>query len=74
MGRRPGEGDIVATRSDGTALKRYSGDEPLSSMSGSILECCLYAGTSCGKVTDIPTIAELVPGLWSDHRALTQGE
>ena len=59
-GARPGEGDIVARRSGGHVLTRYSDDPPRAGDRGSILATCLYAGTSVSGIDDIPGAGELV--------------
>ena len=62
-GARPGEGDVVVHRPEGSVLTRYSDDPPRVSDRGSILASCLYAGTSVGGIDDIPSAAELVSRL-----------
>ena len=67
--RRPGEGDIVARDASGYEVKRYSFNKPVKSIvEGDVDDWCLYSGTSCGKVTDIPGASELVHRLWKDAR------
>ena len=69
-GRRPGEGDIVARVGSDYEVKRYSSDTPVSSVSGdNVGDWCLYAGTSCDKVTDIPSVSELVHRLWQESHS-----
>ena len=48
-GRRPGEGDVIATRS-GTPIVRYSDAQPTMSTAGDIESMALYAGMSVGVV------------------------
>ncbi len=65
-GQRPGEGETVAYTKDGRSIGRYHYAAPHAEMTGNILAMCLYAGTSCGSVQDIPPAAELVVRLWSE--------
>lgn len=65
-GRRPGEGDIVAYRLDGSPCRRYDDTPPLAGMTGRIDELCLFAGTGCDEINDIPTAEELVRRLWEE--------
>ena len=61
-GRRPGEGEVLATRA-GAAIARYSDDPPVSGDEGAIDEMCLYAGEGCGAIEDLPPVAELLDRL-----------
>ena len=61
-GRRPGEGDVLATRA-GAAIERYSDDPPVTGDEGAIDEMCLYAGEGCGAIEDLPPVAELLERL-----------
>ena len=66
-GKRPGEGDIVARGESGYEVKRYDHYTPMRSINeGEVSDWCIYAGTSCDKVTDIPSASELVHRLWKD--------
>ena len=65
-GNRPGEGDVLATDSSGFQVRRYASDTPLAQFEGQIDELCLYAGSGCGKITDLPSVAELVARLWRE--------
>ena len=58
-GTRPGEGAVVLRRADGD-VERYSSDPPRDGDRGSILEACLYAGTSVHGIDDIAPAGELV--------------
>jgi len=48
-GARPGEGEVVATRT-GSPIVRYSDAQPTSSTTGDIDAMALYAGVSVGRV------------------------
>ncbi len=65
-GSRPGEQEFVAQMSSGEKVRRYSSKTPTDAMTGDILDCSLYAGTSVGKITDIPKAKELVLRLWNE--------
>ena len=67
VGRRPREGDIVARDSAGYEVERYSSDYPKVFYKESQMDdMCLYAGTGCTKINDIPSVSELVRRLSED--------
>lgn len=66
VGSRPGEGDTVAVTADGEAILRYEDAAPKLGYTGDIEAMCLYAGTGCGAITDIPAAGELVERLWRE--------
>ena len=67
VGKRPGEGDIVARGKSQNQIKRYDHYTPMQSITdGDANEWCLYAGTSCEGVKDIPSASELIHRLWTD--------
>lgn len=68
-GKRPGEGDIVATGPDGSKVLRYSYLSPLRELEGAVTECALFAGLGVGFVKDVPTAGELVERLWRECEA-----
>ncbi|HLV81983.1 MAG TPA: nitronate monooxygenase, partial [Chthonomonadaceae bacterium] len=71
-GRRPGEGEIVATSASGEPILRYEDTAPRAGMTGQVLDMALYAGTGCGAITDLPTAAELIERLYAEcQRALS---
>ena len=65
-GKRPGEGDVVATGSDGTKLLRYKGRMPSRGLDGAVTDCPLYAGISVEFVKDLPAAGVLVERLWRE--------
>lgn len=65
-GKRPGEGDVIATRPDGSKVLRYSFRSPLRGLEGSVTECPLWAGLSVEFVKDLPPAGELVQRLWRE--------
>lgn len=66
IGRRPGEGDVIATRPDGETIVRYSPVPPLRGFRGSVTDLAMYAGMGVGSVSDIPTARELVERIWAE--------
>jgi nitronate monooxygenase len=72
VGKRPGEGDVLAMRPDGRTVLRYATSSPLASFAGSqLLDCALYAGEGVGAVRDIPAAGDLVLRLWNECVAAT---
>ena len=65
-GKRPGDGEAIATRPDGSKVLRYDYRSPYRGMEGAVTECALYAGLSVDYVKDIPRAAELVERLWQE--------
>jgi nitronate monooxygenase len=68
-GRRPGEGDVVATGPDGNKFLRYSSFAPGRELQGTPVEMALYAGLSAEFVKDLPAAGELVERLWQECQA-----
>ena len=66
-GKRPGEGDILATNAitGGTKL-RYSTRIPEPGDRGAITELALLAGQGVDAIRDIPSAGELVARLWKE--------
>jgi nitronate monooxygenase len=63
-GSRPGEGETVAVTPDGESILRYEDTAPRVGYTGDLEAMCLYAGTGCGAIDDIPRAAELLERLW----------
>lgn len=63
-GHRPGEHEAVL-RMGGEALPRYSVVPALRGMTGDVRASALYAGTGVGRITDCPSVRELVTDLAS---------
>lgn len=68
-GRRPGEGDRIAKDPAGHEFVRYDDTAPRATMTGNPEAMCLFAGTSCDSIKDIPYAAELVERLWRECEA-----
>lgn len=69
VGSRPGEGEVIAITAQGEAIYRYEDTAPKQGCTGDVEAMCLYAGTGCGAISDIPSAAELVERLWRECRA-----
>ena len=59
-GRRPGEGELVTTRSNGEKVPRYSAYVPDRDFHGAAREMALMAGLGVEYVKDLPSAGELV--------------
>ena len=68
-GQRPGENDVLASNANGSLIKRYDDAPPQQQTSGQILDCCLYAGTGCGVIENIPSAAQLIAQLFDQNTA-----
>ena len=66
VGNRPGEGDVVATRQNGTTVVRYSHTPPAQGLRGTVTDLAMYAGMGVGDVRDVPTARQLVERLWAE--------
>lgn len=71
-GRRPGENDTIAYRADGQPILRYADTVPRADTTGEVLDMCLYGGTSCEAIHDVPQVSELIHRLWSECVAARQ--
>jgi nitronate monooxygenase len=66
-GKRPGEGDVVATMPDGGKVLRYAFFHPNAAVTGDqLLDLALYAGDGVGAVRDLPAAGDLVARLWKE--------
>lgn len=65
-GRRPGEGDVVATAANGRKLIRYSLALPQKDMTGTVTDLAMYAGQGVGDIQDIPTVEALLTRMWAE--------
>ena len=66
IGSRPGEGETIATTATGEAIHRYEDTAPQAGYTGNIEAMCLYAGTGCPAINDVPSAGELVKRLWRE--------
>ena len=71
-GKRPGEGDVLATNAvTGAVKRRYGVSNPQPDDHGALAELVLYAGQGVDAIRDIPSAGELVVRLWSECMAGT---
>jgi nitronate monooxygenase len=59
-GQRPGEGDVLATRADGSEIVRYASVSPRVGMTGNIAELSLWAGQGVGLVRGVVPAGQIV--------------
>jgi nitronate monooxygenase len=72
-GKRPGEGEAIATQTDGSKILRYQFRSPLREFAGSVTECPMWAGTSVEVIKDLPGAGGLVGRLWRECEAAPAG-
>lgn len=68
-GMRPGEEEVLAECSVNDTIFRYDDTVPVETTTGKINECCLYAGTGCGKINNTPGVDQLLSDIWSEYQA-----
>jgi nitronate monooxygenase len=69
-GKRPGEGDVLATNSiTGAVKRRYAVSGPTPGDAGALIELALYAGQGAAAIRDVPGAGELVERLWKEYLA-----
>jgi nitronate monooxygenase len=66
LGERPGEGDVIAETADGEAIYRYEDTAPKQGYAGDIEAMCLYSGTGCAVIHDVPPAGDLLQKLWRE--------
>ena len=59
-GLRPGEGDTIATRSNGRGMERYAAAPPLAGMTGQIEAMAMYAGQGVQGIRGVLSAASIV--------------
>ena len=59
-GQRPGEGETIAYRADGSSIVRYSHVIPLQDFNGNLESLALYAGQATNLVTTIKTASDIL--------------
>jgi NAD(P)H-dependent flavin oxidoreductase YrpB (nitropropane dioxygenase family) len=65
-GKRPGEGDVVATRANGTKVLRYGIATPSRGLEGTVTDLAMYAGQGVGDIHDMPPVRDLLARIWSE--------
>jgi len=66
VGKRPGEGDIVASGPGGAKIIRYSITPPRKSFEGVVTDLAMYAGQGVDDVKDLPKAHNLIERLWAE--------
>jgi nitronate monooxygenase len=69
-GGRPGEGETIANRADGTPIVRYSSAMPVESITGEIEALSMWSGQGIGIVDRVQPAAEIVRELAADADAV----
>jgi len=65
-GKRPGEGDVVATGANGRKVLRYGIGTPSRGLEGTVTDLAMYAGQGVGDIHDIPPVRELLARVWAE--------
>jgi NAD(P)H-dependent flavin oxidoreductase YrpB (nitropropane dioxygenase family) len=60
---RPGEGDLVLHTTQGRSVPRYFVSPPAAGMTGEPEAAVMYAGTGVARISDVPSVVELIAGL-----------
>ncbi|UCH48878.1 MAG: nitronate monooxygenase [Betaproteobacteria bacterium] len=69
-GKRPGEGDVLATKPDGRPVLRYATLSPTNVLTGNgVADCALWAGMGVGLINELPSASDLVHRLWAECEA-----
>ncbi len=68
VGSRPGENDATGMNAQGESILRYEDTAPRQGFTGDVEAMCLYAGTGCAHIHDVPPAGELILRLWRDCR------
>lgn len=66
VGQRPGENESVGASTNGEPILRYEDTAPRQGFTGDIEAMCLYAGTGCNHIHDVPTVGEILARLWAE--------
>ena len=72
-GQRPGEGEVLATRPDGTELVRYGSSAVEAGAVGRIEELSLWCGQGVGLVREVLPAAEIVRRTTAEAEAILGG-
>ena len=60
LGKRPGEGDVVATSANGSDVLRYQSKSPSADLTGSIEAASMWAGQGVSMVNEIQSAGDIV--------------
>ena len=69
-GARPGEGEAVAIRSDGSPVLRYESEPPANDMTGDWEAMTLYAGQGVALIGEVKPAADIVADTVAEARRL----
>jgi len=72
-GRRPGEGEAVAARPDGTEIVRYSSADPELGATGDLEALAHYAGQSAGLIHEVLPGGEIVRRMAAEAERVLAG-
>jgi NAD(P)H-dependent flavin oxidoreductase YrpB (nitropropane dioxygenase family) len=72
-GQRPGEGEVLARRPDGSEILRYQSVSVRDTASGDIEELSLWAGQGVGLVREVLPAAEIVRRTVEEAEAALSG-
>jgi NAD(P)H-dependent flavin oxidoreductase YrpB (nitropropane dioxygenase family) len=67
-GQRPGEGEVLATRADGSEVVRYTSMSPRDTLTGRVDELSLWCGQGAGLIREVLPASEIV------HRTVAEAE
>jgi nitronate monooxygenase len=69
VGERPNEHEVVAHKTNGQPILRYSDDGPLLGTTGNLEALALYAGQSAGLINEVKSAADIVADLMLEMEA-----
>lgn len=72
-GKRPGEGQVIASSPTLGNIHRYSSDTPGRDIEGDVEAMSLYAGQSAGLVQDVKPAAEILRAIVEEAEAVLEG-
>ena len=72
-GARPGEGEPVAARADGSPIPRYASSDPEQGMTGDLEALALYAGQGAALVRDVLPAGEIVRRMAAEAERILAG-
>jgi nitronate monooxygenase len=72
-GQRPGEGDVLAHRADGSEIVRYQSISVRDSVSGNVADLSLWAGQGAALVHDVLPAGEIVRRVTAQAEAVLAG-
>lgn len=67
-GERPGEGEVLALRADGSEIARYESVSPRIGTTGNVADLSLWAGQGVGLIHEVLPAAQIV------HRTVSEAE